>query len=137
MRFVAPVASIVAASLLVSPTAFAQATSQPSAPAAQASSAQASATQGVKFSMQYGFCFADGQNAVYEKNRAQGVDECKKRCEADAKCVVFEIWEHTLICKLYNRMPQNPRPQSVFPNNKTSTGEQAQAAIGVKVVRGF
>ena len=133
MRFIAPAAAILVSSILASSPGRAQST--PAAPAPAAT--PATSAQGVKFSMQYGFSFADGQNAVYEKSRAQGVDECKKRCEADAKCVVFEIWEHTLVCKLYNRMPQNPRPQSVFPNNKTATGEQAQAAIGVKVVRGF
>jgi hypothetical protein len=100
--------------------------------------AQSPVSSSEKFAVQYGYCFIDGQNAVYDKTKAQGVEDCRKRCEADAKCNVFEIWEHTLVCKLYSKLPlQAPRPQSVFPNNKTARGEQAQAAIGIKIVRGF
>jgi hypothetical protein len=114
------------------------ATSFAQAPAQAPVQSQAPVTSSNKFAVQYGYCFTDGQNAVYDKTKAQGVEECKKRCEADAQCAVFEIWEHTLVCKLYSKLPlQSPRPQSVFPNNKTARGEQAQAAIGVKIVRGF
>ena len=100
--------------------------------------AQSPVSSSDKFAVQYGYCFSSEQNLIYDKTKALGVEDCRKRCEADDKCAVFEIWEHTLICKLYGKLPaQSPRPQSVFPNNKTARGEQAQAAIGIKVTRGF
>lgn len=115
--------------------AVAQTQSQPAGPAAVTQSPVPSSN---KFAVQYGYCFTDGQNFVYDQKKAKGVEDCRQRCEDDVRCNVFEIWEHTLICKLYSRLPkQAPKPQSVFPQNKTARGEQAQAAIGVKIVRGF
>lgn len=132
MRMLSNLAGAIALAALASATAMTTATAQ--APAQTAAPVASSD----KFALQYGYCFVDGQNAVYDKRQAQGVEECRKRCEDDAKCAVFEIWEHSLVCKLYSKLPsKTPRPQSVFPNNKTARGEQAQAAIGIKVVRGF
>ncbi len=110
------------------------------APSSERALAQASTPSSTaqKIQLQYGFCFVDGQKLVYDKKPANGVTECAKRCEDDARCNAFEIWEHTLVCKLYSGLPQTPpRPQTVFPQNKTTRGEQSQAALGIKITRGF
>jgi hypothetical protein len=100
--------------------------------------AQADTVKETRIRLEYAYCFVDGKELVYGVIKVADVAECSKRCEADDVCAAFEIWEHTKNCKLYSALPKGaPRPQTVFPNNKLPNSQQAQAAIGIKIRRGF
>jgi hypothetical protein len=103
-----------------------------------AAMAQSDSEKETRIRLEYAYCFADGKELVYGVVKVRDVAECSKRCEADDACAAFEIWEHTKNCKLYSALPKSaPRPQTVFPNNKLANNQQAQAAIGIKIRRGF
>jgi hypothetical protein len=100
--------------------------------------AQTSAEKETRMRVEYAYCFTDGKELVYGVVKARDVAECMKRCEDDEACAASEIWEHTKNCKLYSGLPKGvPRPQTFFPNNKLPNSQQAQAAIGIKIRRGF
>jgi hypothetical protein len=105
---------------------------------AQSAPAPGAQPQQTRIAMQPGFCFSDGRQFIYEAQPVSSISQCMERCEKDDRCQAMEVWEHTKACRLYSQLPSGvPRPQSFFPKNRMPTGEQAQAAIGIKMRRQF